>query len=111
MAEGDPSAEITRAALAREDAVCERALALFVASYGAAVGDAALSHLALGGVRIGGGIAPKILPALREGGFLEAFLDKGRFRPLLESLRVTVCLEPDTALLGAAELALRDARS
>ncbi len=43
--------------------------------------------------------------------FREAFLDKGRFRPLLETLRVAVSLEPDTALKGAAGLASRDAAS
>jgi glucokinase len=105
----DRSAEIARSALAGEDPVCGRALELFCQSYGAVVGDAALAHLALGGVRIGGGIAPKILPALRASGFLEAFLDKGRFRSLLQTLPVAVCLEPDTALLGASRLALRDA--
>lgn len=109
MASGDRSAEIARTALACGDAVCEQALELFVESFGAAVGDAALAHLTLGGVLIGGGIAPKILPALRGGRFREAFLDKGRFRPLLETLRVAVSLEPDTALKGAAGLASRDA--
>jgi glucokinase len=111
MASGDRSAEIARLALARDDAVCEQALELFVESFGAAVGDAALAHLTLGGVLIGGGVAPKILPALRGDRFREAFLDKGRFRTLLETLRVAVCLEPDTALLGAARLASRDAAS
>jgi glucokinase len=106
----DRSAEIARAALAREDPVCEQSLALFCESYGAAVGDAALAQFALGGVLIGGGIAPKILPALREDGFLHAFLDKGRFRSLLETLHVAVCLEPDTALHGASQLALEDTR-
>jgi len=109
MAAGDRSAEVTRAALSRQDPVCEQALELFVESFGAAVGDAVLAHLSLGGVMIGGGVAPKILPALRGARFLEAFLDKGRFRPLLESLRLAVCTEADTALQGAARLARRDA--
>jgi glucokinase len=96
-------------AAARRDPICEEALAIFCECYGAAVGDAALAHLATGGVWIGGGIAPKILASLRAGGFLAAFLDKGRFRPLLESLPVAVCLAPDTALAGACRLAARDA--
>jgi len=108
-AAADPSAEITRRALAGEDPRCEDALALFCECYGAAIGDAALAQLPLGGIWIGGGIAPKILPALRKGPFLAALLDKGRFRTLLGSLHVAVCLEPDTALHGACALALRDA--
>jgi glucokinase len=107
----DRSQAIAEAAAARRDPICGEALAIFCESYGAAVGDAALAHLALGGVWIGGGIAPKILPSLQSGGFLAAFLDKGRFRPLLETLPVAVCLAPDTALAGAGRLALRDARA
>lgn len=111
LGSGDRSAGIARAALAGEDPVCTQALALFCESYGAAAGDAALCHLALGGIWLGGGIAPQILPALRSGGFLEALLDKGRFRPLLETLQVGVCLDPDTALHGAGQLALREIAS
>lgn len=107
----DRSQAIAAAAVARRDPVCEEALTIFCESYGAAVGDAALAHLALGGVWLGGGIAPKLLASLRAGGFLPAFLDKGRFRPLLESIPVAVCLAPDTALAGACRLAARDARA
>ncbi|MGH0030060.1 MAG: glucokinase [Myxococcota bacterium] len=105
----DRSAAIARAALGGSDASAAEALDLFCESYAAAVGDAALAQLALGGVWIGGAIAGKILPALRRDGVLEAFRDKGRFRPLLESLPLEVCLEADTALLGASQLALRNA--
>jgi glucokinase len=107
IAESDPSAVVAEAGLAGEDPICAEALAFFVESYGAAAGDAALRHLALGGVILGGGIAPKILPALREPRFLAAFLDKGRFGALLATLRVSVCLAPNPALEGAAHLALR----
>lgn len=107
MREEDPSAVITQAALAEQDPVCSAALELFVSLYGAEAGNHALRCLALGGVWVGGGIAPKILPALRGGGFLAAFRDKGRFAKLLEGLEVRVALEPRTALLGAAHYALR----
>lgn len=110
-AAADRSQAIAEAAAARRDPICEEALAIFCESYGAAVGDAALAHLATGGVWLGGGIAPKILTSLRAGGFLAAFLDKGRLRPLLESLPVAVCLAPDTALAGACRLAARDAQA
>jgi glucokinase len=101
----DPNAEVARAALAGDDAVAGKALDLFVSLYGAAAGDLALVAKATGGLYLGGGIAPKILPKLREGAFLRAFRDKGRLSPLLERIPVRVILEPRTALLGAAQYA------
>ena len=62
----------------------------------------ALKHMATGGLYIGGGIAPKILDWLGQGDFLEAFLDKGRMRPLLEQIPVRVILNDRTALYGPA---------
>jgi glucokinase len=74
--------------------------------YGAAAGNLALTSLAIGGVFVGGGIAPKLLPLLREGGFIRAFTAKGRLSPLLESMPVSVVLDDRTALWGAAAVAL-----
>src|SRR5207244_3519064 len=74
---------------------------LFVALYGSETGNLALKMLATGGVFIGGGIAPKILPRLAAG-FMPAFLDKGRMRPLLASIPVKVVTNDKTALLGPA---------
>ena len=54
---------------------------------------------------VGGGIAPKILPKLRSGGFVNGFRTKGRLSPLLEKIPVRVILEPRTALIGAAAAA------
>lgn len=102
----DPSAAISEAALAGEAAICEAALDRFVAAYGAAAGNLALSALALAGVAIGGGIAPEILPALRSGTFAEAFRSKGRMADLLIDVPIKVVLEPRAALLGAARYAL-----
>ena len=104
---GDPSATISQLALAGEDPLCMAALELFVAVYGAEAGNLALKCLAAGGVYIGGGIAPKILPALTSGAFMEAFLDKGRFAALLKDVPVSVATNPRTALLGAANYALK----
>ena len=101
----DPAAEIAQAALGRRSARSVHALRLFVAAYGAEAGNLALKCLATGGVYLGGGIAPKILPALQEGVFLEAFLAKGRFRDLLVSVPVHVILDDHAALLGAARIA------
>ena len=59
----------------------------------------------MGGVFIGGGVAPKILPALQSGRFMEAFTDKGRFSDMLKGLEVSVALDPLTPLRGAARIA------
>jgi glucokinase len=104
---GARAAAITESALRGDDPVCVEALDVFARCYGAAAGDLALHAFARGGVWLGGGIAPKILPALRRRPFLEAFRAKGRFRDWLTSLPVAVCLAEDAALRGA----LREARS
>ena len=102
----DPAAVVTECAL---DGSCERAsmaLGKFVEIYGAEAGNLALKALAVGGVFIGGGIAPRMLPALRDGRFVRAFDAKGRLSPVLERIPVQVILDPQTALWGAAARAL-----
>ncbi len=103
----DPSAVITQLALNKEVPLCELALDRFARLYGAEAGNLALKSLALGGVFLGGGIAPKILPVLRTPAFAQAFRHKGRMADLLSMIRVQVILDPKTALLGAARHALR----
>ena len=76
---------------------------MFVEAYGAEAGNLALRTVATGGVYIGGGIAPKILPALVAGRFLQAFRAKDPFTPLLDAVPVKVILNPHAALLGAAQ--------
>jgi glucokinase len=101
----DPSRVIGEAALAGPDAgcaLCSRALEIFVAAYGAAAGNLALTGTATGGIYLGGGIAPKILPRLVHGPFLQTFTAKGRFVPFLERVPVRVILNERAALLGAA---------
>ena len=99
---GDPSPVITTAALAHEDPICDEALTMFASIYGAAAGSVALTALATGGVFIGGGIAPKILPRLRDGTFVASFARKGRFSDTLRRIPIQVVLAPHVALLGAA---------
>jgi glucokinase len=98
----DRSAAITVAALAAASARCVRALDVFVDVYGAEAGNLALKAFARGGVWVGGGIAPKILPKLRDGRFVAAFCDKGRFADLMRGIPVHVILDDRTALRGAA---------
>jgi glucokinase len=87
--------------LAREEPLCVQALALYAALLGAETGNLALKAMAVGGVIIAGGIAPKILPALSDGVLLENFLAKGRFRELLQRIPLTICLDEHAPLLGA----------
>jgi glucokinase len=108
----DRNAVISRAALDRSDAACVRALDIFVELLGAEAGNHALRSLALGGVVIGGGIPPKLLPALQQPRLIERFNAKGRFSRWTRTLTVRVALEPRAALFGAAHHAAthKDAR-
>ncbi|HJQ84938.1 MAG TPA: glucokinase [Candidatus Binatia bacterium] len=104
MAADDPGAAITAAGLAGVP-IASTALDLFVELYGAEAGNLALKLKAVGGVYVGGGIAPKILPRLCDGRFRAAFVAKGRFRALLEDVPVRVILDERTPLYGAARYA------
>ena len=107
MQGNDPAASIAAAALSGRDEICVETLARFACLYGAEAGNLALKVMSRGGLYLGGGIAPKILPLLRDGAFLDTFLDKGRMRPLLEAMPVKVILNDRAALYGAALLAAR----
>ena len=99
---------VSEHALAKGCTACVEALRLFVDFYGAVAGNVALTVMATGGVLLGGGIAPKILPALTDGRFMRAFSDKGRFQDLLERMPVSVILDPEAALQGAAIRAVQE---
>jgi glucokinase len=101
----DPSelpARITASAMARRCPTCVETLEIFVSAYGAAAGNLALRTVATAGVFVGGGIAPRIVPALRAGGFMSAFRDKTPMDQLVARIPVRVILNPRTGLLGAA---------
>jgi len=101
----DPNSVITETALAAKSEICEKAMDMFVSVYGAEAGNLALKVLAVGGVYIGGGIAPRILEKLKDGTFMKAFTDKGRLSQLLINMPVRIILESRAALLGAAAYA------
>lgn len=101
----DGAAAISKAAMAGACSGCRESLERFVSIYGAEAGNLALKVLATGGVYIAGGIAPKILPVLRDGRFTESFNRKGAFSDLMRSMPVRVVLNPRTAFLGAARMA------
>lgn len=103
----DRSQAISEAALAGDSDICAEALDRWLSAFGAVAGNLALIGLAQAGLYIGGGIAPKVLPRLKEGPFMESFLAKGRFRGLLSKIPVKVVVNPHVALLGAAHHAAR----
>ncbi|MES9852751.1 MAG: glucokinase [Candidatus Thiodiazotropha sp. L084R] len=96
---------ISRAAMDQTDPTCQETLDLFIHLYGREAGNHALKIMATGGVYLGGGIAPQILPLLKQGRFLDGFLDKGRMQQLMASMPVKIILNDKTALLGAAHYA------
>lgn len=101
----DAAASISAAALARTCACCVETLDLFVDAYGAETGNLALRSVATGGVFVGGGIAPKILPAMTAGAFMRAFRAKAPLEGMLEAMPVHVILNAEAGLLGAAVFA------
>jgi glucokinase len=101
----DPNAVIGECAEDGSSSLCFETLKMFVSAYGAEAGNIALKVLATGGIYLGGGIAPKILKTLQNGFFAQAFMDKGRLSPLLQSVPVRVILDDTCALLGAAAYA------
>ena len=105
----DAPAAITSAALEGRCPACVDTLAIFVEAYGAEAGNLALRTVATGGVFVGGGIAPRILPALADGTFMHAFRDKAPLDDLMARIPVKVILHAEPGLLGAAVYAQGEA--
>jgi glucokinase len=109
MEQEDPNAVIGEVAEAGTSELCVQTLGMFVSAYGAEAGNLALKVLSVGGLYLGGGIAPKILTKMKDGAFMKAFVDKGRLSDLLVHMPVRIILESRCALMGAAAYA--DARA
>lgn len=105
LQKGDAAATISRAALNGSSTLAEKALDVWVAVYGAEASNLALKVMTTGGLFLAGGISPKILSKLTGPIFMQAFLDKGRMRPLVESIPVQVVTNEKAGLLGAARCA------
>ena len=106
--ERDPARVIAETAMEGKHPLCVESLKVFVSIFGAVTGNLALTGLTTGGVYLGGGIPPKILPKLRDGIFMKAFTNKGRFKHILEKIPVRVILNDRAALLGAANCAIEE---
>src|ERR1700756_811828 len=102
----DAPALISQVALENKAAICERTLSIFVGIYGSQTGDCALNFMSTGGIFIGGSIAAKIVPRMKDPIFMQSFLDKGRMRGLLQDMPVKIVLNDDSGILGAARYTL-----
>jgi glucokinase len=104
----DRNAAIAELGTARKSEAAARTVRLFASIYGSEAGNLALKTLSVAGVYICGNIAARMVGVLDEGGFMRAFVDKGRFAPLMESIPVAVVLDSDVGLAGAARVAFRE---
>ena len=107
MEESDAAAAITQFAQQGDEPTARTTVDLFLRVYGAFAGNVALATLPRGGIYVAGGIAAKIAATMQEGAFLRAFLDKGRFAGLLETLPLHIVTNPQVGLLGAGLTAQR----
>jgi glucokinase len=102
----DAPALIAKTAQEKKAPICEQTMSLFVGVYGAKTGDCALSFMSTGGIFICGIIAARNLSRMQSPAFMESFLSKGRMRGLLQDMPVTVVLNDDCGLMGAARYTL-----
>src|ERR1700681_557939 len=98
----DPPALISQMALEHKSAICDQTLSIFVSVFGAETGNCALNFMTTGGIFIGGSIAAKIVPKMKDPIFLRAFLARGRMEPLLREMSVKIVINDDSGIMGAA---------
>lgn len=98
----DAPALISQLALEKKAAICDQTLSIFVGVYGSQTGDCALNFMSTGGIFIGGSIAAKIVPRMKDPSFLQSFWEKGRMQSLLRDVPVKIVLNDDSGILGAA---------
>jgi len=102
----DPPALISQTALEGKAAICDQTLSIFVSVFGAETGNCALNFMSAGGIFIGGSIAAKIVPKMKDPVFLESFLDKGRMATILRDMPVKIVVHNDCGMIGAARYTL-----
>jgi len=109
LKDGSAPSVITRAGLEGKCELCVQTLNLFVTYYGAEASNLALKIMSIGGLYVGGGIAPNIISKLKDGNFMKAFCTAGRMSELMQAIAVRVILNDKTALIGAARFAAAQA--
>jgi glucokinase len=102
----DPPALISQMALEGKAAICDQTLSIFVSVFGAETGNCALNFMSTGGIFIGGSIAAKIVPKMKDPLFLGSFLDKGRMETILKDMPVKIVANDDSGMIGAARYTL-----
>jgi glucokinase len=102
----DPAMVISENARMKKNRLCVMTMDMFASIYGAAAGNLALQVMAVGGVYVGGGIAPNIIWKLKDGTFMDAFKNKGRLSNIVAQFPVKVIMNDRAALLGAAHHAV-----
>src|SRR5438270_1388423 len=102
----DPPALISQLAAEGKAPICERTMSIFVSIYGAETGNVALNFMSTGGIYIGGSVAAKNVARMKEPVFMQSFLDKGRLTPLMKEIPVSIVLNDDSGLIGAARYTL-----
>src|SRR6266849_3544927 len=105
-AAADPPALISQMALEGKAAICDQTLSIFVSVFGAEAGNCALNFMSTGGIFIGGSIAAKIVPKMKDPLFMESFLDKGRIETILKDMPVKIVANDDSGMIGAARYTL-----
>jgi glucokinase len=108
---GDPAAEIAAAGLKGQAQIAEQTLDLFASIYGAEAGNLALKAMAVNGIYLGGGVAPKLLSKLKDGTFIKAFINKGRYKRFMSTVPVHIVMNKQAALIGAASTAAQLAQA
>jgi len=101
IAISDPAAVIGCGGLDGADSLCKEAVRIFCQIYAAEAANLALKCLPYSGVVLAGGITPKLLPAIQQQYFMDAFLNKGRYSELLQKIPVRVCMDEQIVLSGA----------
>jgi len=102
----DPPALISKVALEGKAAICDQAMSIFVSVFGAETGNCALHYMSTGGIFIGGSIAAKIVPKMKDPLFMQSFLDKGRMETILKDMPVKIVVNDDCGMIGAARYTL-----
>src|SRR2546427_691884 len=105
-AAADPPAAISQLAQEGKAPICDQTMSIFVSIYGAETGNVALNFLSTGGIYIGGSVAAKNVSRMKDPVFMQSFLDKGRMTPLLKEMPVTIVLNDDSGIIGAARYTL-----
>lgn len=104
----DPAPIITKSALEKSSEIAIETLTLFISILGSEAGNMALRLMSTGGIFLGGGIPPRIIPLLEMDSFMESFSAKGRFDKFLKDIPISLIKNPEAALIGAACFGLEE---